>query len=600
MLSTLKAFGLDVLNPAIDGKIHRVKCNGSKDKNGWYIAREYKGKIYCTFGDWSTGETGKWSEGNGSTVTAQDKVAWAEIAKIAEAEAKKLHVEAVRKVQEMIDSCSPASPDHPYLVKKGIKPNGALQVGDNLILPMHLSDGTFTGYQSISPDGSKRYLYGMEKKGSAFIIDGKGPICICEGFATGASIHEAAGRKVLCAMDSGNLLYVARAAQKKASDLLVCADNDHVKEAEGKGNAGIKAAKAIKEELGVEYVFPQGIQGTDFNDMAAEKGLEAIKAAFVPQKFKCTSISKIMSTKYKPIRWAVPGIIPEGMTVLAGRPKFGKSWLMLGLAYAVATGGRAWDYAEVEKKSVHYLALEDSERRIQDRVSQMEGYFDQYPENLHIYTDFPRIGDSFADELTAITDRDTETGLIIIDTLQKVRPLTGRKGGANIYQAEYEDYERIQKWSIQAGIPVICIHHTRKGDPSKAGNPFDEMSGSTGIQGVADTLIVVDREKGKNEGKMFVTGREVSEEEYVLRFAKGTMTWSIEKSEDELDTGPFILSTWFASHGEITVEDAAKLWDCNQWTARRKLEELVKGQKMGKEQVQKSRKYIYYQLRDIL
>ena len=300
-------------------------------------------------------------------------------------------------------------------------------------------------------------------------------------------------------------------------------------------------------------------------------------------KVKSVTIATIMRTQYKKIRWAVPGIIPEGMTVLAGRPKFGKSWLMLGLAYAVATGSKAWGFVDVEKASVHYLALEDSERRIQDRIWQMEGYFDEYPENLHIYTDFPRIGDEFAVELTRILDRDPATGLIIIDTLQKVRPVTGgKRGNANLYQVEYEDYEKIQKWSISAGIPVICVHHTRKGDPSKSGNPFDEVSGSTGIQGVADTLIVCDRAKGSNDGIMYVTGREVCEENYPMYFETGTMTWELKASETEMDSGPFMLSTWFMDHEFITVKEAAKLWGINQRTAMRKLDALVESQELIK------------------
>ena len=284
MITTLKTFGLDVASPAIDGKIHRVKCNGSKERNGWYVAREHKGKTYCTFGDWATGETGKWPEGNGSTITAQDKAAWTEIAKIAEAEAKRLHIEAAKKAQAMIDGASPSDTKHLYLTKKGIKPHRVLQSNDLIITPMYLSDGTLTGYQSITPTGEKRYLYGMEKKGSAYIIDGKAPLCICEGFATGATIHDATGCKVLCAMDSGNLIHVARAAAKKNTDILICADNDHAKEAEGKGNAGIKAAKAIKEELGIDYVYPQGIEGTDFNDMAAELGIKAVRKLFEAYK----------------------------------------------------------------------------------------------------------------------------------------------------------------------------------------------------------------------------------------------------------------------------------------------------------------------------
>lgn len=325
-------------------------------------------------------------------------------------------------------------------------------------------------------------------------------------------------------------------------------------------------------------------------------GEEKKEAEPSDKKITSISIASIMRTQYKTIKWAVPGIIPEGMTVLAGRPKFGKSWLMLGLAYAIATGGKAWNFIDVEKSGVHYLALEDSERRIQDRIRQMEGYFDEYPENLHIYTRFPRIGNAFADELTRIIERDSTCGLIIIDTLQKVRPLTGgKRGGANLYQLEYEDYEKIQAWSIREGVPVVCVHHTRKGDPSKSINPFDEVSGSTGIQGVADTLIVVDRGRGANEGTMYVTGREVSEEEYPMIFNKGTMTWSISRPVDDVvDVEPFILNSWFKTHDAITVQEAAQLLDMNQRTARRRLEILVDEGKLEKNKDSSKQNKIFF------
>lgn len=232
------------------------------------------------------------------------------------------------------------------------------------------------------------------------MIDGRTDrIFICEGFATGASINEVTGNKVLVAINANNILPVAKVARQmfgtwnNHAHIIIAADNDHRKEK----NVGLKKAREAAEQIAADLVYPKGINGTDFNDLVAERGPAVARSILFDEKPLATSISvkKIMDTDYPVIKWAVEGIIPEGLTILAGRPKFGKSFLMLGLSYAISTGTQAWDYGPTKKGNAYYLALEDSERRIKDRILSMEGYFDTYPDNLHIYTDFPRIGEGF-------------------------------------------------------------------------------------------------------------------------------------------------------------------------------------------------------------
>lgn len=305
-------------------------------------------------------------------------------------------------------------------------------------------------------------------------------------------------------------------------------------------------------------------------------------------------ISRIMNTEYPELQWAVRGIIPEGLTLLAGSPKFGKSFLMLQLAYDMATGGKAWGYAPTKKAGVHYLALEDSERRIKDRVRGMEGYIDTFPDNLHIYTDFPKLGEGFIEGLDEIRRKDPTCGLIIVDTLQKIRPVQLK--ASNAYQVDYEEMGEIQKWAIRNGIPVILVHHTRKGIVGSLSNPFDEISGSRGMQGAVDTLIVCEKVRGESTGTMHVTGREVEPNEYEMTFHRGTCTWGIKlKSESELDQGPFILSTWFNDHDSITVIEACspEVWDTNQQTTRRKLDHLADEGKLIKKK-DKGNKFVYF------
>jgi hypothetical protein len=429
----------------------------------------------------------------------------------------------------------------------------------------------------VTPQERKMFVYGSQKKGSCCPLAGnESTVYVCEGWATGKTINEAVGCKVLVAFDAGNLILVTEKAVRlfPNAKIILAADNDHSKEV----NTGLNAAREVKKRLGVDFVFPE-CSGTDFNDLAAEHGIDAVRKAFAEnERVKDVGIDQIMRTEYRKIRWAVEGIIPEGLTILAGRPKFGKSWLMLGLAYSIATGTKAWGYGATEKGSVYYLALEDSERRIKDRVLSMEGFFDTYPSNLLIITHFPRIGEGFAEEIQAIANRDKSISAIIIDTLQRIRPKSAG-GKRNLYQAEYEDYEKLQSFAITIGIPIICVHHTRKQQAS-GGNPVDEISGSTGIQGVADTLIVCKREGVK--GMMHVVGREVNEESYPMEFNKRNMTWSLSApaSVDPDFGSNLLLADHLAKHGEITAKELAEVCDVSYYKANRMINDLTEQGKL--------------------
>lgn len=580
------------LNPPLDipmGKWVRFAGIGKKDSNkaGW--AFMFPDGLGGIFGDYSSDLSEVWQAAKVNTYTPEEMVDFKAMVEKSKREAEeqreKEYDKGATKAQNETEGLKKAKKTHPYLKTKKVAPNGLLVRGDDLVMPLTNSDGAITTYQTISPDGVKKLMYGGKKKGSAYHIKGNGTrTYVVEGFATGATVHEATKANVFVAVDAGNMMpIVENLIDKEYKDIIIAADNDHSSET----NTGVTKAKEITRKFqGVSIAYPPPLPdrlSTDWNDYADKKGIGIVATLLRPQGLKGASLQKIMKTKYKPLKWAVPGIIPEGLTILAGAPKLGKSFGALGLAYAVATGTKAWGLADTNKASVHYLALEDSERRIQDRVHQMEGYIDEFPDNLHIYTDSPRIGEGLAEELDRLIEQDPDTGVIIIDTLQKVRPMSN--GKKNVYSAEYEDYEKLQKWAITNGVAVICIHHTRKGDPEKEHTPLNAISGSTGIQGVADTLIVCTRPKGKSEGTMFVTGREVEENEYIIDFQSETMTWSISLAEGDVDTSPIIWDSWFANNDSITIKEACHLWNTNQHTARKKLEALVDSGEYAKEEM---------------
>jgi len=569
LISAMESFGLVVdREPRFDGRPVRYRLNGKKSRSGFMIGNDVNGKHYATFGTWADRSLDqKWTDNGAGSPHCHEQ--WRELATRAELlrrESQQTAASIAVAMWEQAEECA----EHPYLAAKGVKPHGCRVLRNMLLVPFYSQDGELTTIQKILHDGTKLLLNGGEISGSCCPITGKEDrIYICEGFATGATISELTGCKVLVACFSNNLLPVAIAARQKwpETKIIIAADNDHGTE----GNPGVKSAKAAAEAIGAEVAIPECPPGTDFNDMARERPARATE--ILTGKCAMISVGEIMATEYKPIKWAVEGIIPEGLTLIAGRPKFGKSWLMLGLAYAVATGTKAWGHGNTTKGTVFYLALEDSPRRIKDRVLAMDGYFNDYPENLHIITDFPRIGSGFAERIVELVQQHPDTGLIIIDTLQKIRPISGG-GKRNLYQAEYEDFEALQKMAITLGIPVIAVHHTRKRSSKGApANPIDEISGSTGIQGVSDTLIALDRDG--NKGTMHVTGREVDEEEYPMEFIRYNMTWQVSGPQQEIDVGPMVLSDWLKTHDAITAKEAAEIFGISLATAKRKLKDLV-------------------------
>lgn len=245
-----------------DGKIHRFPTsNKSRCTAGWYAATS---DGFWIFGDWRTGLRVVSRDGNGKMDRATFR---APRQKRVEPDRKA----AALKARNGWAVAKPASPDHPYLVRKRVIAYGLRQYVGNLLIPMS-AGRRICSLQFIFPDGSKRYMKGGQVKGCSFVIPGKEKVALCEGYATGATIHEATGWKVIVCFDAANLVRVARTLPK-GGDYIVCADNDHAT----KGNPGLTAGRKAAKILGACLVLPSG-KGTDFNDMSAELGLAAVKA----------------------------------------------------------------------------------------------------------------------------------------------------------------------------------------------------------------------------------------------------------------------------------------------------------------------------------
>jgi hypothetical protein len=234
-----------------------------------------------------------------------------------------------------------------------------------------------------------------------------------------------------------------------------------------------------------------------------------------------------MAKTFDAIKSVVPGIIVEGLTLFAGKPKIGKSWLLLHAAIAVATGGFTLGDIHCIEGDVLYCALEDSERRMKSRLGKLLGSRGG-PKRLQIRTRMPRLSQS---GLTVIVDWISSVAnprLIVIDTLAMVR--APKVKGQTDYEADYQALLALRELAMQQGIAVVVVHHLRK---AEADDPFDTISGTLGLTGAADSVLVLKRD-ANGVFTLHGTGRDLVELEKVLTFSKDAGVWTMAGNPHEV------------------------------------------------------------------
>lgn len=241
---------------------------------------------------------------------------------------------------------------------------------------------------------------------------------------------------------------------------------------------------------------------------------------------------ELMQREFPEPRWAVPGLIAEGLNLLVGAPKFGKSWLCLNLAVAVASGGKALGKIDVERGSVLYAALEDPARRLQNRLDiVMQG--EPVPAGLDFATDLPRMPRA-TEIVQGWLDTHSDARLVIIDVLRKIRPISDGRTGRAAYDEDYDTLGTLKALADRYAIAIVVVHHTRKAVDD--GDVFNEVSGSTGLTGAADAILVAKRARNTAEAVLHITGRDITEAEFGLSWSAQGCQWSL------LDEPVFITS----------------------------------------------------------
>jgi putative DNA primase/helicase len=284
----MRAAGLeppDVIEP---GKLHRFPGIGKRNGNtaGW--CKLFDDGLGGSFGDWSSGFSENWQAKRDKPFSPAEREAFkrhvAEAQAQLDAERKTRQAEAAAKAAAIWNVAAPAPGDHPYLVRKGIEADGARLHNGALLIPMR-EGGELHSLQFIGPDGDKRFLTGGRVAGCYFSIgstQGAAALCIAEGFATGATIHQATGHPVAVAFNAGNLKAVAQAMRARfpTLPLIVCADDD----ADTQGNPGLSKASEAAQSIGGLLAVPSFCperppSATDFNDMATALGMDAVREA---------------------------------------------------------------------------------------------------------------------------------------------------------------------------------------------------------------------------------------------------------------------------------------------------------------------------------
>lgn len=266
-----------------DGNLHRVRIEGDKRlaRSGWYTLHT-DGIPAGAFGNWKAGLHSSWRADIVRELSRDEvrrhRERMADIKRQREEEAQARYKAASDKAVRLWSEARQPEADHPYLVAKEVNAYGIRQLGGKLLVPLRDTEGALHGLQYIAADGSKMFGTGTAKAGHYHAI-GAAPgdvLAICEGYATGATIHAATGWPVAVAIDAGNLKPVALALRSKYPDVLpvICADNDRNTD----GNPGLTKGREAAAGVGgivIAPAFTAQKHGTDWNDHAAVFGFDA-------------------------------------------------------------------------------------------------------------------------------------------------------------------------------------------------------------------------------------------------------------------------------------------------------------------------------------
>ncbi len=264
-----------------------------------------------------------------------------------------------------------------------------------------------------------------------------------------------------------------------------------------------------------------------------------------PAYLHTVSMNELYENVYQNRPAIIDGLLCTGTYLFVGAPKVGKSFLMAQLAYHVSTGQPIWSY-QIGKGTVLYLALEDDYRRLQERLFRMFGV--EGTDNLHFAICAKQLNSGLEDQLQKFVREHSDTRLIIIDTLQKIREAGGEKLS---YAGDYEVVGKLKQFADRNSLCLLLVHHTRK---QQADDKFDMISGTNGLLGAADGAFLLQKEnRTDNSATLDISGRDQQDQRFYLKRDPDHLSWELERTETELWKAPLDPILDFVSR-LVTVE----------------------------------------------
>lgn len=225
----------------------------------------------------------------------------------------------------------------------------------------------------------------------------------------------------------------------------------------------------------------------------------------------------LMDMRINPITFCIDSLLPQGVSLLCGAPKIGKSWLVLDWCVRIAKGEEVWNFKTV-KGTTLYLCLEDNLSRVQQRLNEIT---DEVSCNVFFATSSCSLLDGLAEQIEMFVAEHKDTVLVVIDTFQMIRS----KNKDTTYANDYQEIEELKRLADKLKISLLLVHHLRKqGD----NDPLNKISGTTGISGAVDTTFILDKSKrSQNNATMICTGRDIEYRELELNFSKDNHIWDL-------------------------------------------------------------------------
>ena len=285
---------------------------------------------------------------------------------------------------------------------------------------------------------------------------------------------------------------------------------------------------------------------------------------------KLWTAADLLSHSFPEPNWAVPNLIPAGLNILAGRPKIGKSWLVLQTAIAAGSGGMVLG-ERVERRNVLYLALEDSQRRLQERLR-----LQSCPPgaSIEFITQWPALIESGLEHLQKLIEKNGY-GLVIVDTLARWAGLRKLEDEQLVTQRLSE----LQRYATQRNLTVLLVDHHRKAGASSVTDVIDDVMGATSKTGMADAALGLYRQRGQQGAELKITGRDVLDRELAVTFDHQTMCWQLlgDAAGVKANTlqGEILESLAESFSGECTATDLARYLNRDRSNVRKEMIELA-------------------------